>query len=71
MTPNNPMPGNDTGLPDLSDIHTDAIQLHGLIEALDHLMGLTGPKSTPIWAIVTSALPLARKVKDELEQVMA
>lgn len=55
----------------LSDIHTDAIQLHGLIEALDHLIGLAGPKSTPLWAIVTSALPLARKLKDEIEQGVA
>lgn len=61
---------NDAIRPPLTDIHTDALQLRGLIQALDHLADLAGPDSDPLWAITRSALPLARKIACDLERVM-
>lgn len=66
----NSTPTSDTALPDIKDIHLGTLQLHGLIEALNFLMEFAGPKSAPIWAVVTSALPLARKISADLERVM-
>lgn len=57
-------------LPALSEIHLDTLQLQGLIEALDVLQELGGAKSAPIWAVVTSAIPLARKISRDIERVM-
>ncbi|MDP2047937.1 MAG: hypothetical protein Q8K33_03455 [Cypionkella sp.] len=70
MTAPNPAPEIAPGLPVLSDIHLDTLQLQGLIEALDVLQELGGAKSAPIWAVVTSAVPLARKISRDIERVM-
>lgn len=70
MTTNPPVSGVAIGLPKLTDIHEDALRLRGLITALDRLADLGGPDSDPLWAIVTSALPLAQKVTADLERVM-
>ncbi|WP_426035986.1 hypothetical protein [Cypionkella sp. TWP1-2-1b2] len=70
MTAPNPAPENAPQLPTLHDIHTHTLQLQGLIEALDVLQELGGAKSAPIWAVVTSAVPLARKISRDIERVM-
>jgi len=44
--------------------------LPGLIDTLDLLQHLGGAKSAPIWAVVTSALPLACKISRDIERVM-
>ena len=54
----------------LSYIHLDTLQLQGLIEALDVLQDLGGPRSAPIWAVVKSVVPLARKISSDIERVM-
>ena len=70
MTCTNPEPENAPQLPTLRDIHTDTLQLQGLIEALDHLLELAGYWTDPIWAVVTSARPLAKKISSNMERVM-
>ena len=57
MTAPNPAPENAPQLPTLHDIHT-------------HTLELGGAKSAPIWAVVTSAVPLARKISRDIERVM-
>ncbi|MDP2051537.1 MAG: hypothetical protein Q8K33_22190 [Cypionkella sp.] len=69
-TLNSTLPGSDAILPKLTDIHDDALHLRGLIEALDQLADLFGPKSDPLFSITRSALPLARKIAADLERVM-
>jgi hypothetical protein len=56
-------------LPNLSDIHMDALHLKGLIHALETLQDLGGEKSAPIWAVVQSALPLVSKLTADIERV--
>ncbi|MDP2051115.1 MAG: hypothetical protein Q8K33_19970 [Cypionkella sp.] len=70
MTAHHPVSGADIGLPKLIDIHDDSLHLRGLIEALDQLADLFGPKSDPLFSITRSALPLARKISADLERVM-
>lgn len=65
-----PIQRADTGLPNLKDIHVEAIRLRHLILALENLIELGGPESGPIWAIVDCAVPLARKVCNDIERVM-
>ncbi|MDO8984263.1 hypothetical protein [Cypionkella sp.] len=70
MTEPNPALDSAPDLPAISDILLDTLQLQGLIEALDMLQELGGAKSAPIWAVVTSAVPLARKISRDIERVM-
>lgn len=68
MTEHNPATGNDTGLPTLSDLHSEALILSGLIEAMDRLSDTIGPKGSALFACIVTAAPLAKKLADDLER---
>jgi hypothetical protein len=50
-------------------IHHKAMQLEGLIEALDQLTDLIGPRGNPLTSIIQVALPLAKSLSDDLEKL--
>lgn len=50
-------------------IHHKAMQLEGLIEALDQLSDLIGPRGHALTSIIQVALPLAKSLSDDLEKL--
>lgn len=69
MTDLTPSKGIDDGLPAIEHVAENARLLHGLIEAIDGLAELLGPKSDPVYAIVQAALPLARDLRRDLDRI--
>lgn len=64
----NPSKGIDDGLPELGELHNRAVILEGLIEAMDELAELIGPRGTPIYAILQCAVPMARNLARDLDR---
>ena len=69
MTNATPTPGNDTGLPALSDIYLDTLHVFDLLTAMDDLRDRLGPESGPVNAIITCALPRMKKITDDMEKL--
>lgn len=44
--------------------------LQGLIEAMDHMADLLGPKGTPLYACIVSALPHVGELTNGLDSVV-
>ncbi len=55
----------------LSDIHSDALRLHGLATGVDLIFsnsaGGRSPQSEAVYALISSLVDLSRKVADDLE----
>lgn len=58
------VPGTGTPLPEL---HERARLLSGLVDAMDELAELIGPRGTPIYAIIQAAVPMARDLARDLD----
>ena len=71
MTQDTASPATDTDLPELEDIHMEAMTLCGLIEAANELSDAIGHNSRGrgLFAVITSALPLAHYITDNLERL--
>lgn len=55
---------------ELMDIHLDAIHLWGLLYVADSYEPMNERQRTALASLLAVALPLARKVADQLEEVM-
>jgi hypothetical protein len=55
--------------PDLDLIASDAIRLESLIEAMDALTDRLGPDSGPVYACIASALPIAKRISRQLDNL--
>lgn len=59
-------------IPDpLGELHGQSLMLRDLLEAVDDLAHLMGPKSGPVYAILTLALPIARTLARDLEGIQS
>lgn len=71
-----PNPANDQehqnagAVTPIESIHSDALTLRGLLEAMDHLRDLIGQEGMPIEALISSGLPLSRKIEQALSRVI-
>lgn len=54
---------------DMGEVSHRAVQLHGLIEALDEMSDRIGPRGNPLTAIIQLALPLAKSLSNDLERL--
>jgi hypothetical protein len=57
--------------PDFDLIASDAIRLESLIEAMDGLTDRLGPDSGPVYACIASALPIAKRISRQLDNLSA
>ncbi|WP_426035989.1 hypothetical protein [Cypionkella sp. TWP1-2-1b2] len=70
MPHQNPAPGNEPGLPNLKDVHFNAMLVADLFAALVGLQDFGGRESGPIFAVARASEPLAREFAADLERVM-
>jgi hypothetical protein len=64
MTTATPSPGTDPGL---SELHTLAMHLCGLLEAMASQTHHLPPRGLPLDSLIFAARPLAQKLADGLE----
>jgi len=55
--------------PDLDLIASDAYRLEGLIQAMDDMTDRLGPDSGPVHACIASALPIAKRISRQLDNL--
>lgn len=60
-------PATPSANPDLLDIHSQAVCIEGLFEAMDALRGTLGPSALAVDALIVSGLPRAKQLSRELE----
>ena len=75
MTHQTPTPGNAPGLPmprPFPEVHTDALTLHGVIYALDHILNEARASDLALQgaahSLVMMARDMSRKLDDDLER---
>jgi hypothetical protein len=70
MTAINPASGNAPGLPTLEDCQTDALVLHGLVQAMEEIDGSTTPQAFQgRGALLVAIERMAGKLANDLERV--
>lgn len=68
MDEKTPAQGHGEALPQTSP-HTLSIYLRGLIEAMDDLSDQIGPRGLPLHAVIFAALPVAKRLEQQLEDL--
>ena len=64
-----PSPGNTPGMPNITELHTQALLVMGLIDAMNDLRDRVGPQGGPLAAVIEATWPLMRKLTDDLEKL--
>jgi hypothetical protein len=72
---NNPTAGHDPALPEATarppgDIHYDAVTLAAALSLIDRMTPTTGHDQAEFFAIIALVAPFARKLADDLEEVL-
>lgn len=67
MTDNNATPANNPTRENLSDLQADAVVLHGLLEAIDHLDN--EGHHNALHAVIATAKKAADKLANDLDRV--
>lgn len=70
MTNSNATPANDTGLPEIADLHTRTIYLHGLMAVLSDFDPHDLRTSNGVAAVVFAAEGLASNIATDMEKLM-
>jgi len=70
MTNNNAIPAKTPAMPTLSNLHTDSIVLHGLVQALEEIDGSTTPQAFQgRGALLVAIERMAGKLATDLDAV--